>query len=191
MAFFGRKIQKNNGLTVHTFFEGGGRSVRRAPLRAFAARCAAAFPWVRLSLLPAAKGSSRAFSAPFAPSLRPCRLSWGGLVSPTPPPLQPPCKTPFRATIRLILWGGSLLGETHLRRGNLALLNPCGGGQWARVRLASWRVCPKRHPQEKGKRKGKQDKQPLQGTLYAWSGTKNSLIQRRVKGAKHRGAARP
>lgn len=111
MAFLGRKIQKNNGLTVHTFFEGGGRSVRRATLRAFAARCAAAFPWVRLSLLPAAKGSSRAFSAPFALSLRPCRLSWGGLVSPTPPPLQPPCKTPFRATIRLILWGWLIWGK--------------------------------------------------------------------------------
>ena len=107
-------------------------------------------------------------SPPRAPS---CRLSWGGLVSPTPPPLQPPCKTPFRAAIRLILWGGSLLGETHFRRGNLALLNPCGGGQWACARLASWRVLPKRHPQEKGKRKGKQDNQPLQGAVCACSGT--------------------
>lgn len=58
-----------------------------------------------------AKGRSRSFSAPFAPSLRPCRLSWGGLVSPTPPPLQPPCKTPFRAAIRLILWGWLIWGK--------------------------------------------------------------------------------
>lgn len=47
-------------------------------------------------------------SPPRAPS---CRLSWGGLVSPTPPPLQPPCKTPFRAAIRLILWGGLFWGK--------------------------------------------------------------------------------
>ncbi len=32
---------------------------------------------------------------------------------------------------------------------------------------------------------------PLQGAMCACSGTKNSLIQRRVKGAKHREAARP
>lgn len=106
------------------------------------------------------KWRSRAFSAPFAPSLAllPPVLGWLGFPHAAPPatPLQNPLPSGYSDNFM----GGSLLGETHFRRGNLALLNPCGGGQWACARLASWRVRPKRHPQEKGKRKGKQDNQP-------------------------------
>ena len=159
----------------------------------FAARCAADSlrSLLRVCSL-SAKGFSRNQSAPFALSLCPCRLSsvvaW---FSPCRPPCNPPAKPPFRATKRLILWGGLFRGKTHFRGGNLALLSPLRGGHGSIARLAAWRVRPKRHPQEKERRKGKQDNQPLQGALCACSGTKNSLIQRRVKGAKHREAARP
>lgn len=116
MAFFGRKVQKNNGLTVltvHTFFEGAVASCRCAPFFV----CGTLRRWLSHAVAPARllpfgkRGvlvRSPRRSPPHAPS---CRLSWGGLVSPTPPPLQPPCKTPFRAAIRLILWGGLFWGK--------------------------------------------------------------------------------
>ena len=103
--------------------------------------------------------SPRRSPSRFAPAAFP--RGWLGFP-PCRPPCNPPAKPPFRATKRLILWGGLFRGKTHFRGGNLALLSPLRGGQWTHVRLASWRVCPKRHPQAKGKRKGKQDRQPLQ-----------------------------
>lgn len=132
--------------------------------------------------------SPRRLPSRFAPAAFP---RWLLGFPPCRPPCNPPAKPPFRATKRLILWGGLFRGKTHFRGGNLALLSPLRGGHGSIARLAAWRVRQKRHPQEKERRKGKQDNQPLQGALCACSGTKNSLIQRRVKGAKHREAARP
>ena len=57
------------------------------------------------------------------------------------PPCNPPAKPPFRATKRLILWGGLFRGKTHFRGGNLALLSPLRGGHGSIARLAAWRVC--------------------------------------------------
>ena len=142
-------------------------------------------------LLPFGKGTFSQFLRAVRPLASPLQPFLGWLGFPHAAPPATPLQNPLPSGYSVNFMGGSLLGETHFRRGNLALLNPCGGGQWACARLASWRVCPKRHPQEKGKRKGRQDNQPLQGAVCACSGAENFLIQRRVKGAKHREAARP
>ena len=138
-----------------------------------------------------AKGRSRSFSAPFAPSLRPCRLSWGGLVSPTPPPLQPPCKTPFRATIRLILWGGLFWGKPIFAAAILPCSTPAAA---VSGRALVWHHgASARSGIRRRRASGRANRiiNPLQGAVCACSGAENFLIQRRVKGAKHREAARP
>lgn len=172
MAFFRWKVQKDYGLTVQVFYKGGRivqvcalfRLRHVAPLALPCGRTCALAPFRQ-------KGRSRAFSAPFAPSRAPLPPVLGWLGFPHAAPPATPLQNPLPSGYSVNFMGGSLLGETHFRRGNLALLNPCGGGQWACARLASWRVLPKRHPQEKGKRKGKQDNQPLQGAVCACSGT--------------------
>lgn len=142
MALFGRKIQKNNGLTVLAFGEGRSHRADARPF-SFAARCAAG------SLC----GCSCA-SAPFrqrevlvhSPRRLPSRFALAafprGLLGfpPCRPPCNPPAKPPFRATKRIILWGGLFRGKTHFRGGNLALLSPLRGGHGAIARLAAWRV---------------------------------------------------
>lgn len=99
--------------------------------------CAAVFLLSRQRGVLAA--SPRRSPSRFAPAAFP-----RGLLGfpPCRPPCNPPAKPPFRATKRLILWGGLFRGKTHFRSGNLALLSPLRGGQWARARLASWRVGP-------------------------------------------------
>lgn len=141
-----------------------GRS-HRAGVRpfSFAARCAAdslcgrscaSAPFRQRVVLAI---SPRRLPSRFAPAAFP-----RGLLGfpPCRPPCNPPAKPPFRATKRLILWGGLFRGKTHFRGGNLALLSPLRGGHGSIARLAAWRVRQKRHPQEKERRKGKQDNQP-------------------------------
>lgn len=102
-------------------------------------------------------------------------MGWLGFP-PCRPPCNPPAKPPFRATKRMILWGGLFRGKTHFRRGNLALLNPCGGGQWARRSSGIMARPAKRHPQEKGKRKGRPDRQPPKGAICALERHKNYAV---------------
>ncbi len=90
---------------------------------------------------------------------------------PCRPPCNPPAKPPFRATKRLILWGGLFRGKTHFRGGNLALLSPLRGGHGATACLAAWRVYRGGIRRRKASGRASRIINPLQGAVCACSGT--------------------
>lgn len=145
-------------------------------------------------LLPFGKGKFSFVLRAVCPLALPLPPFLGGcLVFPRAVPPATPLQNPLSEQLkRLILWGGLFRGKTHFRGGNLALLSPLRGGHGSIARLAAWRVCPKRHPLEKGKRKGKQDRQPPQRrNMRFGAARKLCRTHSRVKGAKHRKAACP
>lgn len=95
MAFFRWKVQKNYGLTVQMFYK-GGRIVQACALFRLRHVAPLALPCGRTCALAPfrQKWRSRAFSAPFAPSLAllPPVLGWLGFPHAAPPatPLQNP-----------------------------------------------------------------------------------------------------
>lgn len=112
MAFFGRKVQKNNGLTVHMFFEGAVASCRCAPFFV----CGTLRRWL-------SAGRSCA-SAPFrqrdvlavSPRRSPSRFATAAFLGvawfpPRRPPCNPPAKPPSERLFRLILWGWLIWGK--------------------------------------------------------------------------------
>ena len=71
------------------------------------------------------------------------------------------------------------------------MLSPLRGGQWARARLASWRVGEAASAGEGQSGRASRTNNPYKVPCTLVAARKIFETQRRVKGAKHREAASP